>query len=88
MPRQTESANMGWISNLWSQMRAPFTVDDILNAESEDKLRDVEKGNEAVKQARANNVSSNDKLRSTLRAARERTQTFAQFEERIRNRIN
>lgn len=87
MPRQTEGvSSMGWLSNLWAHFRAPFTVDDILNAESEDALRDVHKGEAAVIDARAKAVTSDDKLRKTLRAARERTRTFEQFEERIRQR--
>lgn len=89
MPRQTESANqMGWLSNLWAQMRAPFTEDDIMNAESDDALRNVELGKQAVTDAREKAVTSDDRLRRVLRATRERTRTFEQFEERIRQRHN
>lgn len=87
VPRSTESAeHMQWLRNIWAQLRAPFTVDDILNAESENALRDVQKGTEAVADARAQQVDSNIKLRNTMRASRARTTLFADFEERIRQR--
>lgn len=80
--------NMSWIGNVlrrWGVLD-PFSADEVLNAESENALRDVEKGREAVSDAYAKNTESAEKLRTTMRAVRHRAATFAQFEERIRTR--
>lgn len=63
-----------------------FTQDDILNAETDDALREVEKGREAVEKAYAGQRASTEKLRSTMREVRQRAATFGQFEDRIRHR--
>lgn len=80
---------MSWIGDVLRRfgVLAPFNADDVLNAESENALRDVEKGREAVTEAYEKNTESSEKLRTTMRAVRHRAATFAQFEQNIRNRV-
>lgn len=74
----------GKIRELWARLRPPFTHDDIMNAEGENALVDVERGKEAVETARKEGTQSNERLRSAMRGVRVRSSQFAQFEERIR----
>lgn len=77
----------GKIRKLWARLRPPFSHDDILNAEGENALVDVERGKEAVETARAEGTQSNERLRSAMRGVRKRSAQFAQFEERIRQNV-
>lgn len=74
-----------YLFGLWARLRPPFSHDDILNAEGDNALRDVEQGKRAVETARDEGTRSNERLRSAMRAARVRSSSFAQFEERIRH---
>lgn len=80
--------SMSWLDDKlksWGLL-SRFTRDDVFNAETEDALRDVTKGREAVSEADAANEESTKKLRETMRVARARAATFGQFEDRIRQR--
>lgn len=61
-----------------------FTVDDVLNASTEDALRTHERAVEAMSEVTQKRVEGNEALRRSLRLATRRTNSFAEFERRFK----
>jgi len=76
---------VSWLTSILRRVGvlSAFTADDVLNAESEDALREHKLVVEEVKTQSAARKQTNEKLRNALRQARVRTHAFAEFEQGI-----
>jgi hypothetical protein len=77
---------MNWLTEALRRLGVlpSFTVDDMINAESEDALVDHRRVLEELTAATTVRRQATIKLRDTLREARLRSVTFADFEQNIR----
>jgi hypothetical protein len=78
---------MSWLSE-WLKRAGilpRFTRDDELNAETEDALRTQKAAVQDVKEQLDLQHDKSERLRGVLREARLRVNTFAQFEQRIKD---
>jgi hypothetical protein len=68
----------------WLGITEAFSGDDVINASTEDAARDhssiVEQLHESIKKR----VQGNEALRQSIFVAKQRTNSFAEFEQRIR----
>jgi hypothetical protein len=58
----------------------PFTEDDVINAEIENQARDHENMIDRLHEAIGKRLSTNRKLRDSIKIAQKRTTSFEQFE--------
>jgi hypothetical protein len=59
---------------------SPFTEDDMINASTEDKLREHESLVQKAQGALHARLAANEQVRNSIRIATERTESFADFE--------
>lgn len=71
-----------WVENLLKKLRiiSPFTEDDMINASIEDKTREHASLVERLQGTLHARIATNEHLRQSIRIAKDRTDSFAEFE--------
>jgi hypothetical protein len=73
---------MNWISSLLKRLHiiGQFSEDDVINASTEDALREHSQLVEQVREVTKKRVQGNEALRASISSAKHRTNSFADFE--------
>jgi hypothetical protein len=73
---------MNWLTQVLKKVHLlpPFSQDDVINASTEDKLREHSNLVEQVREVTRKRQRGNDAMRQSITNAKRRTNSFADFE--------